>query len=144
MSVTTFIIGYIVEAWPGRSGSSDPEQLARLEEIEATIREHSEKVLRELPEEGVWPPLCRPMFSLPPASARMIVHRRRLIHFGAALHELDFEVRDWLDKFESLLRNLYWHSAYVRVEAVYVEPSSSNGRRRGTGWMTCLELALLR
>jgi hypothetical protein len=60
------------------------------------------------------------MFGWAPADAPMIVYRNRIIHLGASLKEMDWALREWLDKFEAVLRRLYWESAYVRFEAAYL------------------------
>jgi hypothetical protein len=120
MGVQSLLVGYIEEAWPGLAGGGDPDRLDRLRELDRKISEHNERVLEALPAEDAWPPLCRPMFGWPSADAPMVVYRNRLIHLAASLKQPDWELRDWLDKFESLLRRLYWESAYVRFEGGYL------------------------
>jgi hypothetical protein len=43
-----------------------------------------------------------------------------MIHFAASMKNADFVLREWLDKFEALLKRLYWEEAYVRVERGYI------------------------
>ena len=50
----------------------------------------------------------------------MISYRNRPIHFAASLKEVDWAVRDWLDKFEGLLRRLYWQNAAVHLHTAYL------------------------
>jgi hypothetical protein len=61
------------------------------------------------------------MFGWPPPEAPMITYpRNRLIHLAASMNQIDSDLRDWLDKFERLLRRLYWESAFVRVQTAYL------------------------
>ena len=46
----------------------------------------------------------------------MITYKNRLIVVGASLKNLEGATRNWLDKFEAILRQLYWESAYIRCE----------------------------
>lgn len=120
MGLTSRLVGYIEEAWPGVAASGDPVLMQHLIDTDRRIGQHNEDVLGALPETDEWPPLCRPMFAWPPADAPMIVYRNRLIHFAASQKVLDWELPDWLDKFEGLLRRLYWESAYIRFEGAYL------------------------
>jgi hypothetical protein len=122
MGVSSFLIGYIEEAWPGVAAGGDEAVLAHLEEAHRTLGRHNDAALQALPEQDEFPPLCRSMFGWPPAGAAMITYRNRLIHFAASMKEVDWYLRDWLDKFEALLRRLYWESAYARVETAYLGP----------------------
>jgi len=81
---------------------------------------HNEQMLKSLPIEDDWPPLSRGMFGFAPSDAAMINYRTRPIHFAASLKEVDWDLRDWLDKFESLLRQLYWEKAHVHFDAAYL------------------------
>jgi hypothetical protein len=120
MGVQSRLLGYIEEAWPGVAAGGDAARMEQLLEAHRQIGAHNEQVLGSLPLEDEWPPLCRPMFAWAPAGAAMIVYKNRLIHMGASLKQLDWALREWLDKFEELLRALYWESAYVRFEAAYL------------------------
>jgi hypothetical protein len=120
MGVQSRLLGYIEEAWPGLAAGGDAARMAQLVEVHRQIGQHNEQVLGSLPIEDHWPPLCRPMFAWAPTGALMIVYKNRLIHMGASLKQLDWALREWLDKFEDLLRALYWESAYVRFEAAYL------------------------
>jgi hypothetical protein len=119
MGVPTIFLGYIREAWPGASAGGDASFLARLVATSASIKAHNETVLSNLPMEDSFPPLCRPMFAWPHADTPLISYKYRIIHVGACVKDADFVARDWLDKFEQVLRKLYWESAYVRIETVY-------------------------
>lgn len=118
MGVALLFVGYIQEAWPGNAGDVDEKQRKRA--IVAKIGEQTEQVLAALPDPDVWPPLSKSMFGWPKVNAPLITYEQRLVHFAASMKNVDFALRDWLDKFESLLRQLYWNEAYVRVEQGYI------------------------
>jgi hypothetical protein len=120
MGVQSKLLGYIEEAWPGQAAGGDPVRIQHLLDTDSHISRHNEDVLRSLPETDEWPPLCRPMFAWASVDALMIVYKNRLIHLAASLKQMDWELRDWLDKFEGLLRRVYWESAYIRFEAAYI------------------------
>jgi hypothetical protein len=120
MGVQTRLLGYIEEAWPGLAAGGDPALMQHLVDTDHQISRHNDGVLKSLPEADDWPPLCRPMFGWAPADTPLIVYKNRLIHLAASLKELDWEFREWLDKFEAVLRQLYWESAYVRFEGAYI------------------------
>jgi hypothetical protein len=120
MGMQTRLLGYIEEAWPGLAAGGDPELMRHLLDAGRRITRHNEEVLGALPGADEWPPLCRPMFGWAPAGTPMIEYGNRILHLGASLKAMDGALRDWLDKFEALLRRLYWESAYVRFEGAYV------------------------
>jgi hypothetical protein len=137
MGVRSSLIGYVEEAWPGEAAGGDPTILAHLQETARIIARHNEAALEALPEHDEFPPLCRPMFGWPPAGAAMITYTHRLIHLAASMKELDWYLRDWLDKFEGLLRRLYWESAFVRVETAYLGTHEFSWRPTRK-WVECL------
>jgi len=120
MGVQSLLVGYIKEAWPGLAGGGHGPTLDRLRAADREISAHNERVLESLPAEDTWPPLSRPMFGWAPVDAPMVVYKNRLIHFAASFKQPDWELRDWLEKFEGLLRRLYWESVYVRFEGAYL------------------------
>jgi hypothetical protein len=120
MGVQSLLYGYIEEAWPGAAAGGDAILAQQLLDNTAHICRHNEDVLNSLPVEDSWPPLMRQMFGWAPWNAPLIVYWNRPIHFAASLKELDFELQDWLDKFEKLLRMLYWETAVVHFEAAYL------------------------
>ena len=120
MGVQSRLLGYIEEAWLGAAAGGDPALIQHLIDTARGISRHNEEVLGGLSEADEWPPICRPMFAWAPANAPLIVYKNRLIHLAASLKEMDWELPHWLDKFESLLRRLYWESAYIRFQAAYL------------------------
>ena len=101
MAQQSIIYGYIQGAeWM----SSDFHRLHRL----------NRQVIAALPATDAFPPLTRGMFAAaddPPPGA----HLSQVIHFGAAVTEIEREWRKWLEKFEALLHRLYWFNAVVHL-----------------------------
>jgi hypothetical protein len=116
----SFFVGYIEEACPGLRTNGSPEHMQLLIDNARSISAHNERVLGALPTEDDWPPLSRTMFGWSPSDASMINYRTRPIHFAASLKEVDWDLRDWLDKFEALLKQMYWEKAYVQFDAAYI------------------------
>jgi hypothetical protein len=141
MGVELILIGYIQEAWPGTAGENDEKQ--RKIQVQTLIPAHNNQTLSSLPEFDAWPPLCQGMFARPADNAQYYVYRHRIIHFGASMKNADFALRNWFDKFESLLRNLYWSEAYVRVDGGYIgthefhwTPTNAWNDQLYKGWLT--------
>ncbi len=140
MSVQSLLHGYIKEAWPGVSAGGDPAQRARLNEVADGICRHNDTVLGALPDRDEWPPICRPMFAWPTLDdpmIGMIAFRARLFHFAACQNQLDRYLSEWLEKFEGLLRRLYWEDAFVRVETGYIGTHEFRWRP-ADAWVTSL------
>lgn len=108
MGTQCTIYGYIVEANPGGP------------ELESKIQAHNESKIIALPETDTWPPLPRSIFSWVKPNTPMVMYRNRPLHFAAILKEMDGELRDWLDKFEALLRLTLWESVTVNYEGAYI------------------------
>jgi hypothetical protein len=92
----------------------------RKKAVAEEICRRNEGVIDGLPVEDAFPALCRGMFGMDREKSWLISFRNRPIHFAASMRNADFCVRDWLDKFEGLLREMYWESAYVRVKGGYM------------------------
>ena len=120
MGVAMIFVGYIQEAWPGNGGENEQRQWKA--KLFSEIMSQTDQVISALPEADEWPPLSRGMFGWPPPGPSYFTYESRVIHFGASMKNVDFVLRDWLDKFESLLRKLAWEEAYVRVEQGYIGP----------------------
>ena len=102
------ISGHIQDAWYFRGSDED----VRL------LEEHNRRVIVGLPEVDVWPPLTRGMFSFSPNESFHRDHvvttfRGQVIYFGGSFSKLYLDLAEWLEKFESLLRRLYWEHAVV-------------------------------
>jgi hypothetical protein len=120
MGVQTLLFGYIEEAWPGARSNGSREHAQLLMDNARLIKTHNEAILSALPAHDAWPPLTRHMFAWAPADSPMINYKNRPIHFAASLKEADWALRDWLDKFEGLLRRLYWENAVVYFRSAYL------------------------
>ena len=85
------------------------------------LYELNPKVLESLPARDSFPYLPRDVFSCtPPDSSGTFC--APIIHFGGSMNHLDFgAVPDWIEKFESLLRKLYWHEATAHIWTDYID-----------------------
>ena len=82
------------------------------------LQDRNAVVLAGLPEHDNWPALVRGLFALPAAYPEG-TYRTQVIHFGASFKNEPDDLRfwdPWLDKFEVLLRQLYWWSATAHLE----------------------------
>lgn len=87
--------------------SSDVHRLHRL----------NRDAIAALPDGDTFPYLSRSMFSSPELDIQHGTYRSQIIHFGASMKEVELEWRKWLEKFENLLRRLYWFNAMVHLRA---------------------------
>lgn len=107
MGQPSIIYGYIQGAdWM----SSDFHKLHRL----------NREVLAALPESDAFPHLTRGMFAAAGDLQQQGNNRSQIIHFGASMREVEMTWRKWLEKFEALLRKLYWFNAVVHLRAELV------------------------
>jgi hypothetical protein len=85
----------------------------------ARLWHHNRRVLRSLPLDDKWPFLSRrmmnasPMFGSGTSGLVCATYRGPVIHFGGSFSSLFEDWTEWLEKFESLLRRLYWEHAVV-------------------------------
>ena len=82
----------------------------------ASSCEHNLRILRCLPSGDGWPFLCREMFSAPGADVFSGTFQTQVIHFGMSYRAVEYEWEQWVKKFESLLRSMYWTNAVVHLE----------------------------
>ena len=83
------------------------------------LYELNNKIIRELPEFDEYPWITKWMFSTIPVGTQSI-YRNQIIHFGASYKQIESDWSTWLDKFEVILRRLYWFSATVHLETELV------------------------
>jgi hypothetical protein len=78
----------------------------------------NKEVIDALPEQDEWPPLNRGMFGVPmPISSEYPgFYRVQVIHFGTSINHFDLDWAEWLEKFENLLRQMYWFRAHVHID----------------------------
>lgn len=85
---------------------------------EAPHHELNRKILETLPETDEAPGLTRNMFSV---TGKNETYQSQIIHFAASVKALEKNWHLWLEKFENLLRQLYWFGAVVHLESELFE-----------------------
>ena len=104
MSNQTPITGYICEYYPHH------------QENRQDYRNVNDHVLDCLPETDDFPPLCKCMASRTGSDSSQGSSRgNRLIYLGGYFNHILDDLPQWLDKFESLLRRLYWTEAELHI-----------------------------
>lgn len=76
----------------------------------------NKKAILSLPTSEAWPFLIRDMFSMPKIHDHPNSGSSNVIHFGMSYEGIEYEWKQWMDKFEALLSRMYWHSAIVHLE----------------------------
>lgn len=82
------------------------------------LQDYNAAIIRRLPTEDDYPWLIRSAFALPGRYPQG-TFRRQIIHFGLSLKDdsSDPKLWDvWFEKFETILRRLYWFSAKVHLQ----------------------------
>ncbi len=87
------------------------------------------QVLMDLPSVEDWPLLSREMFSMPVLGAELSQLQTDVMHFGSSYKAVEYEWEQWIEKFELMLKRMYWVSATVHLETEF------NGRHTFT-WET--------
>ncbi|MBU2985557.1 hypothetical protein KO528_09360 [Saccharophagus degradans] len=83
---------------------------------EAERRHANRKALLMLPTSDEWPYLSQEMFSIPQLEPGPDNYQTEVVHFGASYKAIEYEWKNWVEKFELLLSNMYWVSAVVHLE----------------------------
>jgi hypothetical protein len=91
--------------------------LPKYGDIGLALRRKNKNVIESLPtDDSQWPWIDRGMFLVQdPESPKM--YRNQVIVFGASYKEVETEWEEWLRKFESILKQLYWMTATIHLEA---------------------------
>jgi hypothetical protein len=105
MSQQSIVYGCIKVALPGKNPEAVRER-----------RAVNRQVLSELPSNEEWPLLPREMFSLPAEALDLDVITSDVLHFGQAYRGIEHEWDQWLERFETILRQMYWETAVVHLE----------------------------
>lgn len=79
-------------------------------------QEHNRRIIDSLPSADGWPFLCREMFGVSGFDEMGGTYQTQVIHFGASYRAVEYEWEQWMAKFESLLKQMYWISAKVHLE----------------------------
>jgi hypothetical protein len=112
MSDPTILLGFIAEKNPNYS--LDPD----------FYRRANDATIAALPEDDAHPPLCRSLFSVTGGDALHGSYgRQRIIHFAGKFNHFVNDLAPWLDKFEAMLRKLYWINAEVLIMNAAIGPS---------------------
>jgi len=83
---------------------------------DAERRLANRRAILALPKADEWPYLCQEMFSLPRLELSQDNYQTEVMHFGASYKAIEYEWAQWVQKFESLLNQMYWVSAVVHLE----------------------------
>jgi hypothetical protein len=105
MSNQSVVYGCIKVTLPG----NNPEDVRKRRAI-------NRSVLTNLPPTDEWPLLSCDMFSLPSDSLNLDVLTSDVLHFGHAYHGIEHEWDQWIERFEAVLRQMYWETAVVHLE----------------------------
>jgi len=105
MGMETVLVGYIAECWLGGD-----ENRTRL------LRRSNRRILSALPEEDSWPPLTKGLFAWSDEGGMRGGYRGTIIHFGGRFKSIETDWDEWLIKYESLLKQLYWESSTVFLD----------------------------
>lgn len=107
MGHASIVYGHIIgERWR----SEDYHKLQRL----------NKKIVENLPvNDETFPWITKNMFLAPdPDNDKM--YRDQVIVFGASYKSVEHEWDEWLQKFEAILKQLYWSSAVIHLETELV------------------------
>jgi hypothetical protein len=69
-----------------------------------------------LPADDTWPYLTRDLFAVP---SEKHSYYEQLITFGTIYNGVERAWKEWLGKFEALLRTMYWYETHVHLETDY-------------------------
>lgn len=77
------------------------------------------EILNSLSDTDTYPWITKNMFNCPdPHNIRM--YREQVITFGASYKEIEYEWSEWLEKFEAILKKLYWTSTTIHLNTELV------------------------
>lgn len=82
-------------------------------------RHINRRVLSALPSIEDWPLLSREMFVLPSETLIVDDLHTDVVPFGNSYKGVEYEWEQWLQRFEDLLKNMYWVSATVHLETEF-------------------------
>jgi hypothetical protein len=80
------------------------------------LYENNKRIISELPDDEDFPPLIKSMFFFSASLQEgydISMYRGPVIFFGGSFNKLYLGLDQWLEKFENLLRQLYWEHASI-------------------------------
>ncbi len=104
----------------------------------ARIKVNREAML-SLPSADEWPFLCKEMFSIPEVADHSEYYQTEVMHFGASYKAVEYEWKQWIRQFETLLSKMYWISATVHLETelsgthIFTWETNKNFHEPGSG-----------
>lgn len=78
--------------------------------------EHNRQIIEALPGPEGCPFISRDMLGVCNSDEIGSASQTQIIHFGASYRGVEYEWELWLEKFESILRQMYWVHAKVHLE----------------------------
>ena len=95
---------------------------------------HNRTVIDDLPERGDPPLWGRRLFSVDEDSSRI-----QVVHFGGAFKNFAPYWRGWLERFEGLLRQIYWNTARVHIEDEELGRITCRWEVKGESWHLAIQ-----
>jgi hypothetical protein len=119
MSFESIVYGFITEAWTGKSDW--------IENNSVFVR-HNNLILAGLTENDSWPPLAKNLFSLSTHEPHGPNgnFRGRIIGIAGKFKQIEDDWGEWLNKFENVLKQLYWEKAKIHLITGYTSPYEFN------------------
>lgn len=70
----------------------------------------------DLGDVDAFPYLTTSMFSIPTGELEQGTYQTQVIHFAASYQAVEYHWEQWIEKFEQLLKRMYWMAATVHLE----------------------------
>jgi hypothetical protein len=101
-------------------------------ELQERIKKHNDSIIESLPQFDEWPPLTRQMFAVTQDSDYLTIpptyeYWGRTFHFGGRFKSIEYEWKEWRQKFEILLTKLVWQDSFISLQLTPM-CRHSNGR----------------
>lgn len=84
------------------------------------MHKHNIKALKALPDTDSFPWIHRKMFHSQNPTNIEGTYRKQVILFGASYKSVEYDWPEWLEKFENILRQLFWTSATIHLKTELV------------------------
>ncbi len=95
-------------------------------DLQHKIKKHNDLGIESLPTFDKWPPLTRQMFAITQDSdfekgSPTYEYWGRTFHFSGQFKTIEYEWKEWKEKFEVLLTKLVWKNAFVHLKPAYAD-----------------------